>query len=473
MACVIVQEGLYDSRFLAEHTVGFEDWTDSNGVKRPGFKRFLEEACDLAALSTASDVHEDTIRRLAREFANARPGLALAARGRLSDQMVVHALNGLVGSFGPGGMITCEGPLPLEIGAEQAAQPPAESIPDLAFSRPERVQALVLDRVNPAFSSPSPQRWRRALEHIPFVVALSSFVDESAYRADVVLPICTGLESWSATARSTYDGAEVLSVSAPAIKPLYESRPAADVILEIARHLGGKSAAALYWTDAEHVLREHLGRLAEKGWVPLPAGAVRKDEPLEFFENGVSAGGWVRRGHSLGTAFSTASGKFQFFSEDLAKTEPGGRWAGLPRWAGPPVTCTTTYPLYLEISSPAAYPEGQGGHIPFLASIIGSYLNAVWETWIEINPATAKRFDLEDGDWAIVATEAGDVRGRVRWHSGIRPDVISMPLGLGHDTFGGPLKGVGSNPAHLIPSRLCPASGNPVWLAAASIRKEA
>lgn len=473
MACVIVQEGLHNARFLAEHAAGFEDRTDASGVQHVGFKRYLMEGCDLAALSTAADVPEDKIRRLAREFASARPGVALASRSRLSDQMLVHALNALVGSFGSGGITTYAPMSVFEPGRSPNAALHTESIPDLILSRPEEVQAIILDRVNPAFASPSPQRWRGALERCPFVVALAQFLDESAACADVVLPVSSGIESWSAVTARSQNGTEVLSISAPAIDRLYESRPASDVLLDLAHRIGDDAAVQLRWLNAEQALRQRLTHLEAEAWTPIPGAKGVSAADAGFWEGGLESGGWQRKGKPQGLRFATPSGKFQFSSEEMAKAGPAGKWVRLPRWEGSPVNSSTTFPLYLELSVPGAYPGGVGGHIPLLAGQFGSYVNEAWETWVEVSPETGKILNLANGDRAIVATEAGEIEARVRWHPGIRPDVISMPIGLGHETFGGPLRTVGSNPAQLVPARLCAASGQPVWLAAANIRKEA
>lgn len=51
IAHVIVKEELYDKAFVAEHTFGFEDWTDEKtGKKHMGFKTLVDYLQDIANL---------------------------------------------------------------------------------------------------------------------------------------------------------------------------------------------------------------------------------------------------------------------------------------------------------------------------------------------------------------------------------------------------------------------------------------
>ena len=60
----------------------------------------------------------------------------------------------------------------------------------------------------------------------------------------------------------------------------------------------------------------------------------------------------------------------------------------------------------------------------------------------------------------------------VKVYSGLVPDVIAVPFGLGHKTGGRWCEGVGENPADLVDSRMDPLAGRSLWTSTrATIRK--
>lgn len=62
-----------------------------------------------------------------------------------------------------------------------------------------------------------------------------------------------------------------------------------------------------------------------------------------------------------------------------------------------------------------------------------------------MHPKTAAKLGVVEGDIVEVASKNGAIKGQVYVYSGIHPDVISVPLGYGHEAMGRYSKGVGAN----------------------------
>ena len=91
---------------------------------------------------------------------------------------------------------------------------------------------------------------------------------------------------------------------------------------------------------------------------------------------------------------------------------------------------------------------------------------AVWGSWAEIHPETAKKLGVLSGDAVKIETEAGSVELPAYLYAGVRPDVIAMPLGQGHTAYGRYATGVGVNALALLPPAQDAASGVVAYLSA-------
>jgi molybdopterin-containing oxidoreductase family iron-sulfur binding subunit len=98
---------------------------------------------------------------------------------------------------------------------------------------------------------------------------------------------------------------------------------------------------------------------------------------------------------------------------------------------------------------------------PWLSEIIGSHLFERWNTWIEINPHTAKVLGISDGDQVWVESKFGKIQAKTKLYQGAMPEVVSIPFGMGHVSGGRWAKGLGANPYQLLGGDLDPLTGNP------------
>ncbi len=251
-----------------------------------------------------------------------------------------------------------------------------------------------------------------------------------------------------------------------------------------------RSAQAIFAAQRGYLfgtqLEEVWGNLLEKSgwWAPDYATAD------ELWQKMKEKGGWWDPTYHYGEwgrVFRTPSGKFEFFSQLLWKdivAEARNRGEKidlaaaerrcLPHFEKTSVSGSTDagradagneaqFPFVLYPYEILPLGETRGGDLPFLQQILGQHLFERWESWIEIHPETAHRLGVEDGGWVWVESPRGKVRMRARLFVGLRPEVVAVPIGLGHRIGSRWSQGRGTNPCEL----LVPVTANPGDTAAA------
>lgn len=504
IAYVLLTEGLYDSRFVEEHTFGFEDWKDAKGRSRLGFRSLVLGEYRLNDVAAITQVPVETILRLGRELGHNRPALAIAGQpgsqlsGDIYASMAVHSLNALVGSLevAGGALVSPELPGDEENDLDKPGfhQPSILSredrllpwhdlslLPESILSgKPYPVRALFVHGSNPVFSMPHGAAFAKALERVPFVVSFASFVDETSSRADLILPDHTDLEKWQEAATPLAFAFPLQSLAAPVVEPVHQTRDTGAVLLQLAHRLGGALAAALpertmedfLRREVEELFKAHTGyaftnsleetwdRMSERSgwWAPSYSNAD------ELWEQMKQRGGWWEPNYYFGEwnrVLRTPSGKFEFYSQKLAEwlqknpaqgkamgLQPGGDQACLPHQRRLPEP-SKEFPLLLMPVEVLPFLAGSGAELPYLQQIAGQHLHAHWESWLEMNPETAAELGLEDGQQVWVESARKRARVRLRLYAGVRPQVVHLPLGYGR-TQGSSWACRGVNPMDLL-----------------------
>jgi anaerobic selenocysteine-containing dehydrogenase len=430
VAHVMIREGLYDRDFVGGRTEGFE-----------AYRKIVDEYSPARSARLAG-IPEERIVALAREMAGSKPSLAVTSRTTVFDQIAVHSLNVLTGSIGvPGGVLAVQDPssappasfLSRGAGGKGAASIVSwEQIPEAALSgRESPIGVLWVDGVNPAFSSPQPSQWRAALERIPFIVSFSPIMSETSEFADLVLPTHEALEAPQDASLVDAEGRRVDSF-VPAVMPsLYDTADLGDFVLELARDIGGRVSRGLPWKNYGEALGDHA---AKRGWK----------------QGMLVGGGWSS---APSPVLALGRKKCRMSHEELARPDVAIEEPGRG--------------LDLHVQFPLAFFQAEGAQLPYLHGlngIRGAKLGDGWETTVDLHPETARRLQIEDGSAVWVESDAGRIQARARVCEGVREDTISMPVGLGHTAMGRYAKGVGSNPADIIPREFSFA-GRALWRA--------
>jgi len=78
----------------------------------------------------------------------------------------------------------------------------------------------------------------------------------------------------------------------------------------------------------------------------------------------------------------------------------------------------------------------------------------VWDSWVEINPATADKLGLVDDDVVKITSPYGEIEASVYRYPAIRPDTIGIAFGQGHTAYGRYAQNRGANLTELLGTRL-------------------
>jgi anaerobic selenocysteine-containing dehydrogenase len=390
------------------------------------------------------------IARLAHEFAAGRPavaiagGPALAHTNALFTALAVNALNAVAGSVGqPGGIhFTPQLPTPGAArgsGAEAArpAAPRATSLASFAadtLSGARTPQLMLIDGVNPIFSAPKAWKVREALDKAGFIVSFGSFVDETTALADLVLPDHSFLETWSDALPESGSLVAVSSVAPPVMKPLFDTRAAGDVLLDVAQKL--KKPVELPWKTYDELLKATFDQLGEDAW-----SAAQKQ------------GGW----------WGELRGRLANAAATLAAAD--GRPAPVRYTPAEFAGDAGQFPLHFLPYASAAFLDGTLAHLPWMQELPDPMTTAMWSTWVEINPKTADRLGVRQGDVVEVASQIGAVRAPAFISPAIAPDVVAMPVGQGHQNYTRYATGRGANPIEILAPAAESTTGALAWAA--------
>ena len=123
------------------------------------------------------------------------------------------------------------------------------------------------------------------------------------------------------------------------------------------------------------------------------------------------------------------------------------------------------YPFHFLPYASQAFLDGSLAHLPWLQEMPDPITTAMWSVWVEINPQTAGRLGIGDGDVVEIASAHGTVRAPALISPGIAPDVLAMPVGQGHETFTRYASGRGSNPVKVLGPSVEHETGALAWAA--------
>jgi thiosulfate reductase / polysulfide reductase chain A len=438
---VIITEGLYDSSFVNQYTVGFPDLASSIVQFTPEWAAGITE------------IRADTIRRIAREFAAAAP-YALAHNGWRTSNFVnsfqteraIAILNALVGNWGTtlfpagsedGGLGKPPQPayprvsalrldgvpwkypfVPLKIGVFQ-------QIRDSILSEdPYAAHGWFISRQNPVLSLPDRQKTLQAFAKMDFVVTVDIIMNDTSWFSDVVLPEASYLERYDPLSIA----GDKAFVRQPVIEPQGEGRSALWIYKELGNRLG--ISDFFQYKDEEDYLSQQLAPLGvslaevcQKGYAELPAGEG------DLFK------------------WSTPSGKIELRSDSLANSG----FASVPGWEEPPVPKAEQFYLL----------TGKGARQTQFATqnnVLLHKYDEEPELWM--NTQAAKAHGLENGDLVEVTSDVGTIYVKLLVTEAIRPDCVYMQPGFGHLSMAlGTAYGLGASDSDLHVTYTDPISG--------------
>ncbi|RSN36656.1 molybdopterin-binding oxidoreductase [Amycolatopsis sp. WAC 04169] len=416
--------------------------------------RALAEPFTPEAVAPATGIDAAEIRRIALELADAeraavygRMGTTTQAYGTIASWLV-DVLNTLTGNLDREGGVMFPLPAlwrprrssPFTSGRwtsrvrgypEVLGELPVATLADEIETPGEgQVRALVTISGNPALSTPNSARLTEALRQLDFMVSLDVYLNETTRHADVILPGPSPME------RPHYDVAlyalAVRNVANWTPQTLETDMPQEWVtLLRLAGIAAGQGpdvdvAAFDTMVAGETARRTGVdlslaeGRTGPARMIDLmlrggPYGLSLAD--LEAAPHGIDLGALKPR---LPEALATANGKVELAPEAITKDVPRLR-AELDK--APDGGLLLIGRRHLSSNNSWMHnltPLVRGGN----------------RCTVQVHPDDASRLGLTDGGLASVTSRAGKLEAPVEVTADVRPGVVSMPHGWGHDLDG-------------------------------------
>ena len=213
------------------------------------------------------------------------------------------------------------------------------------------------------------------------------------------------------------------------------------------------------------------------------------DQSFEEMWRKLAAGGfWYQPRHDQEGwqgLFQTPSGRFEFFSQRI-KTALGDlirdrsaqvtlREMGLgddvyqacmPHYIAPEAAAEEEreeYPLLLLPYDLINISSGWLPNPPYLFKTLLDHQLRKKDSFVELNPETAAKYNLEQGDRIVIESARTTLKARLNLFEGAMPGVVFIPAGLGHTAYDAYQRDKGVNPNDIVTGGNDRLSGHLVW----------
>lgn len=501
IAHVIISEERFDTEFIDRFSLGFRDMTEIDGTTKPGFKEHVLRNYSPEAVSSITGVPNETIIRLAEEFADGKPAVAYGGDGPASysnavtELVAIHCLNALVGSIDvPGGIIIQQSPSlkkekssptdalfaynlkqPRVDGLRQSSDLPVFSTMSGLPSRlveavPYPIDVLMLVDLDPVANLPGSANWQKALEKIPFVVSFSNHLDESSKLADMIIPNGTFLERWDGKSVDSSTGFPVWGLGRPVIESPEGQIDTSSLVLKLANKMGDKMGSFFPWGSTKDLLRE------------MSSGLQASAGEDELWNELDSQGFWSAGPYSFGQqkeVYKARGSRFNFYmylmeaaSADLY--EGGFRSQGstsgrltqsdfLPNHISPEFSeAGVDYPFHLELFGTTVSGHGRWSLLDGLQEILELGLNRSWRRLLLINDYTAEQYDFANDMPVWVESSSGKILAYVKKSKVMDRSCVGMIFGQGRPNHNADPR-ANQTPFSLLGEQISPIGGGYCW----------
>jgi thiosulfate reductase/polysulfide reductase chain A len=421
---VIIEEELYDKKYVEKYTFGFEQLKQHVNNMTP----------EWAYPITTIEPH--IIRQTAREMAKNAPATIIHPGRHVTwygdDTQRVRAgaiLNALLGSWGRRGgfyipekatlpkMKIPKYPTPKRNWKDafpgkfpMAGLALASGICDATIPTPDKdcsFKGWFVYGTNLPLTIPQPQKTLEAIQNLDLMVAIDILPAEVTGWADVVLPECTYLERYD-DLRVSPGRIPTVALRAPAFEPKYNTKPAWWMTKQIASRLGLDDYFP--YENIEEFLDYQLKEIGSSLEEMKKIGVKKLDKkyPLYFYED-------------EDVEFFTPSGKIELYSTQLEdfKFDP------IPVYEKHEEPPDGFYRLLYGRAPMHTF--GRTTNNPLLTDLKDE--NEVW-----INKKVAREWGIRNNEYVYLENQDGVISNKIRAKvtERIRHDSVYMVHGFGH-----------------------------------------
>jgi anaerobic selenocysteine-containing dehydrogenase len=393
-----------------------------------------------------SGINIKEIKRIAREFIEKKPGVAIWGGGVLKQKtgtkgvLAIQLLNLLTGRINtPGGYYI----IPPFSFKDLPPFPRSTILNNLnrnnnVFSLSnikDKIGMLFTYKTNPVYSHPDSRKKEEILKDeklVPFYVALDTHINESSRLADLILPSTTYLEDWGIGLNYTQSLSRILSIHRPVLKligeaeslrtskyegiyksnnkfkPLGQSLSFDEICIELAGRIGDGIDQYFSFKTPEEYLKNFisiqdgmdnlnaLNSLLNKGFHILAENSFYKSKAASIDARQIEI-------KNLNTIFSETELKKQY----LARKDNEFDLITFSHMGLNEFTWNEKWTLELFHNS------------------------GLW-----INKKVARNLGIKEGDEVELISETGRLKVKALLTQGINEKVVALARGLGHDTYG-------------------------------------
>lgn len=345
----------------------------------------LNEAREKAILETAKELN-----------ANKGKSLVVSSSNDVSVQVMVNAINALLGSYGT--------TIDLDNASNQKQGTDVEVMELVKEMNAGQVDALFIYGANPVYTLANATAFADALKKVKLTVSFADRVDETAALCKVVAPDNHYLESWgdAEAKRGIY------SVIQPAISPVYNTRQAQQTFLNLADN------SASYYDFVKAYWNANI----------FPKQSEITSFPA-FWEHVLTTG------HVAVAALPVQA---YAFNKDLATVAQSIL-----------ATAKAAKGVELSLYVPIGIGDGTNGNNPWLLEMPDPIAKVSWDNHVAVSKKQADEWGVKDNDVVEIKADNYTVKLPVLIQPGQVYGSISIALGYGRTAAGKAGNGVGKN----------------------------
>ena len=324
-------------------------------------------------------------------WSNQGAALVVSGSNDPSEQMIVNAINNLLGSYGS--TINWDRTCYLRQGDDSEMEALINEM------KSGQVDALIINNVNPVYTYPNAS-FADAAKKVGLIINFATSLDETAALAKYIAPDNHYLESWGDA--MPYRGE--IGIVQPTIQRLFDTRQMQDSMLK--------------WMGSSDDYYTYLKNFWRSGFFTQQNGTVSFDA---FWNKSVHDG----------------VAKVSYAASDIS-------YAGDASSAGSSISGAKDG---MELLMYEKTGMGTGSHAnnPWLQELPDPISRICWDNYINMSPAYMKENGINDGDIVEVSANNVTISGPAHSQPGQAPNTISVALGYGRTASGKVGDGVGFN----------------------------
>jgi len=389
-----------------------------NLAEVPSSVRGALKQYSLETVEKITGINVNRIKRIAALLTERAPSLVIAGASTENHEngydsvASVMLLNLVLGNVGK----TIEASSKFPEKSLRAKQGGSKDLLLLAKAlRDKKLDVLFTYNANPVYTAPDVLQLNEGLSGVGFKVAFSMFPDETTVRADLVLPIYSGMEDWG-THVTAYNNADesLMSLQQPLMEPIHkDTRGFGDIMLSMIKQ-----------RSKDHEKFKDYYSFVQAAVLNMPNSAGAKGE--ELWHSVLQKGVIKTKGEKAELSPKLVDLRFK------------------------PQRTNSSYPMHLVPSSRLGMWDGRHANLPWLQEAPDQVAKVVWDSWAELHPKKAQELGVKNGDMIRITSASGSIEAQVYVHKGIHPDAVAVPLGQGHTDHGRYAKGRGVNPLKIL-----------------------